>query len=215
MIHFLMCYINSIYVNFYLTANFNFIFLLAIFNLYNIYEILINQPRRIIQFMDKKLYLIGGTMGIGKTTVSQILKNKLDNAVMLDGDWCWDMHPFMVNDETKAMVMDNICYLLNNFIKCSVYDNIVFCWVMHEQAIIDEILSRLDTSGITVLPISLVCSEAELRRRIQRDVDKGKRTSDVIERSAVRLEMYSKLTTHKLDVTGLTPEETAQKIISF
>ncbi|MBQ0125795.1 MAG: AAA family ATPase, partial [Clostridiales bacterium] len=38
----------------------------------------------------KTLYLIGGTMGVGKTTVCQQLKKELDKAVFLDGDWCWD-----------------------------------------------------------------------------------------------------------------------------
>ena len=69
----------------------------------------------------KTLYLIGGTMGVGKTTVSQQLKKDLANSVFLDGDWCWDADPFQVTDETKDMVMDNICYLLNNFLHCSAY----------------------------------------------------------------------------------------------
>ena len=77
----------------------------------------------------KKLYLIGGTMGVGKTTVSQTLKMQLENSVFLDGDWCWDAHPFQVTEETKEMVLENICAVLNNFLKCSVYDNIIFCWV--------------------------------------------------------------------------------------
>lgn len=34
----------------------------------------------------KRLYLIGGTMGVGKTTVCQILKRQLPNCVFLDGD---------------------------------------------------------------------------------------------------------------------------------
>ena len=34
----------------------------------------------------KKIYLIGGAMGVGKTTVAQILKTKLSNSVFLDGD---------------------------------------------------------------------------------------------------------------------------------
>ena len=51
----------------------------------------------------KKLYLIGGTMGVGKTTTCQILKRKLDKSVFIDGDWCWDMHPFVVNKETKNL----------------------------------------------------------------------------------------------------------------
>lgn len=67
----------------------------------------------------KTLYLIGGTMGVGKTTISKQLKQELNQSVFLDGDWCWDMHPLIVNEETKAMVLDNICHLLNNFIHLS------------------------------------------------------------------------------------------------
>ena len=78
----------------------------------------------------KHLYLIGGTMGVGKSTTCQIMKRKLNNSVFLDGDWCWDMDPFIVNDETKEMVIENICFLLNNFIKSSAYENIIFCWVI-------------------------------------------------------------------------------------
>ncbi|MBO4783943.1 MAG: AAA family ATPase, partial [Lachnospiraceae bacterium] len=55
----------------------------------------------------KTIYLIGGTMGVGKTTVSQQLKKELPNSVFLDGDWCWDADPFQVTEETKAMVMRN------------------------------------------------------------------------------------------------------------
>lgn len=50
----------------------------------------------------KKLYLIGGTMGVGKTTTCQVLKRKLDKSVFVDGDWCWDMHPFIVDEEKKV-----------------------------------------------------------------------------------------------------------------
>ncbi len=42
----------------------------------------------------KNIYLIGGTMGVGKTTTCQVLKSKLPGSVFLDGDWCWDMQPF-------------------------------------------------------------------------------------------------------------------------
>jgi broad-specificity NMP kinase len=124
----------------------------------------------------KNIYLIGGTMRVGKSTTCQIIKNKLNNSVFLDGDWCWDMHPFQATEETKQMVLVNICYLLNNFNKCSAYENIVFCWFMHEQTIIDYIVSRLDTSDCKVHSISLVCSEQTLQARLRKDVDSGIRT---------------------------------------
>ena len=56
----------------------------------------------------KNLYLIGGTMGVGKTTVCNRLKKELDNSVFFDGDWCWDSNPWVINEETRAMVIDNI-----------------------------------------------------------------------------------------------------------
>ena len=46
------------------------------------------------------------------------------------------------------MVIKNICAVLNNFLKCSVYENVIFCWVMHEQSIIDTIISGLDTAKL-------------------------------------------------------------------
>ncbi len=119
----------------------------------------------------KRLYLIGGTMGVGKTTVCQNLKRSLPNAVFLDGDWCWDADPFQVTDETKAMVLDNICHLLNNFIRCTAYENIVFCWVMHQQGILDGILARLDREECGIKAISLVCTAGALSERLRRDAD--------------------------------------------
>ncbi len=161
----------------------------------------------------KNVFLIGGTMGVGKTTTCQIIKNKLSNSVFLDGDWCWDMHPFQVTEESKQMVVENICFLLNNFIKCSAYENIVFCWVMHEQAIIDDIVSRLDTAKCKIHSISLVCSEQALHARLRKDVDAGIRTEDVIHRSIERISLYDKLDTYKVDVSKISPEQVADLII--
>ena len=76
--------------------------------------------------MEKNLISINGTMGVGKSTVSQHLKRILPNAVLLDGDWCWDADPFIVSNETKCMVVNNIAYLLTSFLTCSAYKNVVF-----------------------------------------------------------------------------------------
>lgn len=161
----------------------------------------------------KQLYIIGGTMGIGKTTVCRILQQRLSNCVFLDGDWCWDMHPFRVTEETKSMVTENICFLLQNFIRCTAYQNIVFCWVLHEQSIIDGILSRLNTEDCAVHVFSLVAEEKELRRRLEKDVAAGKRSADIIERSVQRLLLYKTLHTQQIDVSGLSPAQTADQII--
>ena len=161
----------------------------------------------------KNIYLIGGTMGVGKTTVGRILKRRLEACVLLDGDWCWDADPFVVNERTCAMVLDNICHLLNNFLACPDYRNVVFCWVMHQQSIIDGILGALRLEGVVLHPVSLICSEPALRARLGADVTAGIRTPDVIERSVARLPLYRELRSGLLDVSELTPEETAERII--
>ena len=144
---------------------------------------------------------------------TNILKTKLDKSVFLDGDWCWDMHPFVVNKETKKLVLNNICTLLNNDIKCNTFENIIFCWVMHEQSIIDDILSRLDLNDVKVIAISLVCQKEALEKRIQKDIDQGIRKSDVLKRSIERMEMYQKLDTYKIDVSYKTVEEVVNEIM--
>lgn len=160
----------------------------------------------------KRLYLIGGTMGVGKTTACQCLKKLLPACVFLDGDWCWDMHPFVVNDETRQMVMENIVFQLNNFLRCTAFENIVFCWVMHEQSIIDTLLSRLDLRDCQVCAVSLMCRPETLRARLQRDIDAGLRQPDVLERSLSRLDNYEQLRSRPLFTDGLTPEEVAQRL---
>lgn len=155
----------------------------------------------------KTIYLIGGAMGVGKTTVCQRLKTKLQNSVFLDGDWCWDAHPFQVTEETKKMVLQNICFLLNQFIHCSAYENIIFCWVMHQQAIIDHLLAGLDKAHCKVKVVSLICSEQALKDRLERDIAAGLRSADVMERSISRLPCYQELNTIKLDVSAKGAEE--------
>ena len=151
-------------------------------------------------------------MGVGKTAVSQRLKRVLPNSVFLDGDWCWDASPFQVTAETKAMVTDNICYLLNNFLHCSVYENIIFCWVMHQQQIIDGIMDKLDTGNCEVKCISLITDEMNLRKRLSEDVEKGIRTADVLERSIARIPLYRTLDTIKIDTSNKSVQVIADEI---
>ena len=160
----------------------------------------------------KSLYLIGGTMGVGMTTVCNVLKKELPNAVVLDGDWCWVLHPFRVTQTTKAMVMENIHAVLNSFLRCPDIENVVFCWVMHEQQILDDILSALELEDVRVIPVSLICAQTELKHRLAQDVQNGLRTADILDRSIQRLALYDGLNTVKIDTTGTAPEQITRQI---
>ena len=154
-------------------------------------------------------------MGVGKTTVCRELKKELPNAVFLDGDWCWDADPFQVTEETKAMVLRNICFMLNSFIHCSAYENIVFCWVMHEQSIINSITEALNTENCRVIASSLTVDETNLKNRLSSDIADGIRTADVIDRSIARISMYQKLDTVMVNTNGKTAREIADEIMAL
>lgn len=160
----------------------------------------------------KRLYLVGGPMGVGKTTVCRELQKRLDRSVFLDGDWCWDARPFQVTEETKAMVTENICFLLNNFLRCSAYDHVIFCWVLHQQGILDDILSRLDLRDCAVRAVSLTASPEALSARIEADMRAGRRDPGALERSLAYLPLYDALDTKKVDVSRLAPSEAAAQL---
>lgn len=152
-------------------------------------------------------------MGVGKTTVCNQLHKLLKPSVLLDGDWCWQMNPFIVSQETMDMVEDNISYLLNNFLNCSEFEYVIFCWVMHHQEMITKLLEALNTDNHQVYCYSLVCSEQALAQRLKRDVADGLRKSDIIEKSLPRLGLYNDMETTKVDVSHIDYKEAARIIM--
>ncbi|MHB1295244.1 MAG: AAA family ATPase [Anaerolineae bacterium] len=155
----------------------------------------------------KNLVIINGTMGVGKTATSRALARLLPRAAFLDGDWCWTYRPDAVNDETKALVMDNITHMLGNYLQCSAYDNIVFCWVADSDAIIGQILAPLQGLAFNLHKLTITCSEETLRRRLA-----PVRTPEAIASSVSRLQRFTGMATVKIDNEGLTVLETAEEI---
>ena len=91
----------------------------------------------------------------------------------------------------------------------------IFCWVMHQQEILDGLLARLPLEGVEVFSLSLLAKPETLREHIRGDVERGLRTWDVLDRSLERLSHYGELNTHKLWVDGLTAREAAQQIAAL
>lgn len=144
-----------------------------------------------------KLIIINGVMGVGKSVTSRALNQKLSNSVWLDGDWCWMMDPFVVNDITKEMVIDNITYQLNNFINSKQFEHIIFNWVIDEEYIYDEVIKRL--APIDIYKITLMCSKETLSNRINQDIKTGLRDEDNLNRSLSKYQKYQDLNSIKID----------------
>ncbi len=161
----------------------------------------------------KRLVIVNGTMGAGKTTVCRELKKLAAPCAFLDGDWCWDMEPFMVTEETKALVQDNILHTLEGFLACPAFETVIFCWVLHRQEIIDGLLARLDLRDVQARVFTLMVTPEALRCHIKKDIAAGLRTPDALSRSLERLALYEAMGTEKLFVQGRTPAELAREIM--
>lgn len=157
----------------------------------------------------KKLVIINGPMGGGKTTVCNCLKQHLQPCFFLDGDWCWNMAPFTVSDENKKMVVNNIVYLLNSFLKNPFSETVLFCWVLPDEAIINEIAGRLAEIPFSTVRISLICSPETLAERLEKRKNVKKET---IDRSLIYLPKYQNMNTVKINTDNLSVKQTAKQI---
>lgn len=151
-------------------------------------------------------------MGVGKTSVSKALYKQLDNSFWLDGDNCWMMNPFEVTSENKYMVIDNITYLINNFIKNSKSKYIILNWVIHTDEIMDSILYKINMDKIDLYKITLICDEDTLVKRIKKDIKSGIRDEDNIKRSLDKLKLYKNMNTLKIDTANKSIDEIVENI---
>ncbi len=155
-----------------------------------------------------KLIIINGPPGVGKSVVGNLLFPKLSNSALLDGDDVWRINPFKVNEVTKNIVMQNILFVLRNYIEAN-YEYVIFIWVLHEQPIIDYLLSRLDDLKFNVHIFTLIADEQVLLHRLQMDTDR--RTDPNLALSRLRQSLT--LSTEKIDTTMLEPKEIVNRIL--
>ncbi|MDD2839596.1 MAG: AAA family ATPase [Rickettsiales bacterium] len=169
---------------------------------------------------------MGGAMGVGKTTLTKAFVHNVKQSVMLDGDWCWEQGcDWNYTDQNKKIVLDNICYLLNNFMRSDTINNIVLCWILHLPEVHKEIIERLQKQGneFDVFDISLICDDKTLQERILKRVNSNSEKSfkqnqgnnQYFEGAKSRMECLKKLDTIKIDVSGKTEQEVLNELIGI
>ncbi|MCT4564171.1 MAG: AAA family ATPase [Maledivibacter sp.] len=165
--------------------------------------------------MNKKLIIINGTTGVGKSATCKELYKKLEGSVWLDGDWCWMMNPFIVNQENKKMIEENITYLLRNYLTNSSFKYVIFNWVIHSEEIFNTLLERLNDLEFNIIKITLICSDKSLKSRIMKDIKNDLRNEKSIDKSLGRLQLYKNMDTIKIDTSNISIPETVDKIIEI
>ncbi len=160
----------------------------------------------------KRLILINGPMGIGKTTVGRKLAEKLPNCQLIDGDDVWRVFPFEVNEETQKLVVANLRSMIAHALNSTWVENLVLTWVIPEETIFDLLLDDQPLKDTAVFCFTLLGNEKTLRERIERDAA-GLRTIDVLERSLRYLPKFEAMNTEKINTIEKSPEEIAARLL--
>lgn len=159
-----------------------------------------------------KVIILSGPMGVGKTTVGKYIADHHPGTAFIDGDWCLDIHPFVGNQETKAMAVDNILHMIGNYQKCSVCNMVVLVWLMDEPWVIQKITQGLSAMQAEVKNMTLVCSRESLIRRWKDDHNCEWRTDEWLNVSLKSLPGFASMD-NTIDTSGLPVEQVAELVM--
>ena len=159
-----------------------------------------------------KVIILNGPMGVGKTTVGKYVADRYPGTAFIDGDWCMDIHPFVGNQETRAMAVDNILHMIGNYLNCSVCGMVVLVWLMDDPCVIRSITEGISAMQAEVKTVTLVCSRETLLRRCENDQDCSWRTDEWLKASLASLPAFAAMD-NTLDTDGLQVDRIADLIM--
>lgn len=163
----------------------------------------------------KKLIIINGTMGIGKTTISKLLCERLNKSAFLDGDWCFDLHPFVATTETLTMAINNIAYLIDNYLNCKECNYIVFSWFINNEKRYERILNAINDGDLMLYRITLTCNEESLKDRWNNDKVTEWRTEQWLMESVKSIKCFEQMEAIKIDTSNLSKDQVVNHIIQI
>ena len=113
------------------------------------------------------IVIINGPCGIGKTAVSEALATHFDRAVMLDGDYIGDVHPFEIYDDER---IDYLYHTLQHLVAFHVsegnYHNFVINYVFETPDSLADLRQRLSAYDDEIYAFRLTASHAAVEERI-------------------------------------------------
>lgn len=121
----------------------------------------------------KKLILLSGSPCVGKTAVGQYLFEQYENSAYLDGDWCWCVNPFSIEDKRLRNGDKSMSYVLSNYLQSEFAYVFFTSVVLTDQTIRENILKDISATDYEVIGFTLTCSEETLVQRHDKRGDMG------------------------------------------
>ena len=82
----------------------------------------------------QKLIIVSGSPCVGKSAAADLLYQAYENSAYLDGDWCWCVHPFSVEDPRLREGDKAMSAVLSNYLRLD-FDYVVFCSVDRKSVV--------------------------------------------------------------------------------
>ena len=157
----------------------------------------------------KKLVLVTGPVGVGKTSVCEQVFKSLDDCAWLDADWCWMVNPWRAKTPNqKTCAEDLFARILRGYLVDPNIHIALFSWVMHAAWMFDLVSSPLSDIDLEIYRIALVCDQAQHVDRMRND----DRRDEQISATDSSEEFYN-LGAKVIDTTGQSITETAESAI--
>lgn len=162
----------------------------------------------------KKVIVIIGPNGVGKSTTAKALLSQCQKCAYIDADWCRAINPFPFTKETKKVVTANIYCLFKNYLLCQDIDLIVFPYgfLGERKSIFDEVIQRLADENI-VFQLQIFVLKCSLDENINRATKDGRDEERIKRGIANTFSFYDAYAYPVIDTTVLTPNQVAEQII--
>ena len=159
-----------------------------------------------------KVIIINGPMGVGKTATAKFIAEKNPGTAFIDGDWCMDIHPFVGNRETKAMAVDNILHMIQNYQKCTACRMVVLAWLMDDPWALQSIMDGLAALQAEIKSVTLICDRETLIWRWENDRNCDWRTDQWLDISLASLPYFAAME-NAIETGTLSVSQVADKIM--
>lgn len=163
----------------------------------------------------KKLIIVLGPNGVGKSTASGELLRLLPNSVYVDSDTLRMTNPGELTEEGIALHKRNILAVLKNDFSAPFIDNVIFPYGLHghRKRLLEEMTAELSAfTDFKTITVVLTCSEEENIRRMRQDNRDDERIKRAVKNTFGR---FTGLDCPVIDTTDLTPKQTAAEILKL
>jgi adenylate kinase family enzyme len=154
----------------------------------------------------KKLILVTGAPGIGKSTLCKELFKSINGCAWLDSDWCWMINPWISKTpDQKKHVEGTFSRILRGYLENEEIHTVLFSWVMSSIWMFDLITEPLSDLTFDTHKIAIICDKEKHIERMKLD---GRRDEQV--NSPDSMDKYLKLGVNIIDTTSLSINEAAK-----